>query len=129
MAFLLDSHTFLWMVQDSPRLSPAAREVVSKDSDILYFSVVSAWELTIKVALGRLDLKIPVQELFTTIQDRLTVRTLGVEVKHLDQLLRLPASTHKDPFDRMIASQSLAENLPVISADSALDAYGVSRIW
>lgn len=91
--------------------------------------MASLWEITIKHGLGNLQIGMPLEEL---LQDKLAlddVALINIEASHLLALHRLPMGSHRDPFDRMLVATSLAEKLPILSADTAFDAYGVIRIW
>ena len=125
---LLDSHAFLWFVNDAPRLSGSAREAIVASDNIIYLSVVSAWELAVKFSNGKLTLARPFPD-FLDEQLALNVfQILPIDLFHLRVLVNLPFH-HKDPFDRLLAAQSLADGLILISADATLDAYGVNRLW
>jgi PIN domain nuclease of toxin-antitoxin system len=129
MALLLDSHAFLWLVLGDDRMSLTSRDVLRSSREPVWLSVVSAWEITIKTAKGRLDVDVPVGDLFTGVLEQFSIQLLDIRVPHLTELKLLTVSAHKDPFDRLIAAQSLSEGWPVVSADPAFDACGVTRIW
>jgi PIN domain nuclease of toxin-antitoxin system len=125
---LLDTHSFIWFIGGSERLSARARSLIEARENPMLVSVASLWEIAIKNGLGKLSLDRPFAELIPEQLERQQIGVLGVELQHLAELVRLPQH-HRDPFDRLIAAQAIAERLPVISADAALDAYGVQRIW
>lgn len=129
MAVIVDSHTFLWTILDDPRLSTQAREIVENPNVPLFLSQVSAWELTLKISKGKLDLNFAVHDLFTTELERFSIRMLPVEVAHLSRYVSLESVQHKDPWDRMIVAQCLVEEFALVSVDAKLDEYGVTRIW
>jgi PIN domain nuclease of toxin-antitoxin system len=125
---LLDSHTFLWFVWDDPQLSPTAKALIQDPANHKLVSVVSCWEIAIKVGLKRLDLGEPAttflpRELATNGFD-----LLGIKLIHATSVESLPPH-RKDPFDRLLVAQSLIESLPVVSVDTQLDAYGITRLW
>lgn len=127
MRVLLDTHTLLWWVTEDPSLSNRARIQISQSEAVLV-SAVSAWELAIKVRLGRLPSAI---DLVNDFEDELakdSFRALDVTSAHGIRAGLLPGP-HKDPFDRMLIAQAQAENLAIVSNDIAFDGYGVSRIW
>ena len=126
MRLLLDTHAFLWYVTDDARLSAAARAAAS--SGDVRLSVASLWEMAIKHGLGKLDLPGPFATFF---EAQLAVNGFGlvpVELAHLDAYAALPFH-HRDPFDRMIVAQALAEGFTVVSRDPALARYGVEVLW
>lgn len=109
------------------RLSASALAAV-EDAEIVYLSIASCWEIAIKESIGKLPHLPPLHQLLedATMFD---VGLLNVELRHVLEVAQLPTARHRDPFDRMIAAQARVESLPVVSADSAFDAYGVQRIW
>ena len=128
MKFIADTHTFLWFVSDSPQLSPAAKKLFESPDSERFLSVASIWEIAIKTSLGKLVFDKPLEQ-FLPEQIALNyVRLLDISLSHALRVSNLPLH-HRDPFDRMIVAQGLVENLPILSSDGALDAYGVKRIW
>ncbi|WP_165229140.1 type II toxin-antitoxin system VapC family toxin [Aquisphaera insulae] len=128
MNLLLDSHSFLWFVWDDPQLSPTAKALIEDPANRCLVSVASCWEISIKVGLKKLELGEPAT---TFVSRELTTNRfdlLGIELIHATSVEALPPH-HKDPFDRLLVVQSMIENLPVVSADTQLDAYGITRLW
>ncbi len=128
MNLLLDTHTLLWFLNDDPSLSVAAKALIEDPVNRKLISVASCWEIAIKVGLKKLDLGEPTttflpRELATNGFD-----LLGIDLIHATSVESLPPH-HKDPFDRLIIAQSMIENLPVVSMDAQLDAYGITRLW
>ena len=128
MTFLLDTHTFLWFVEGSPRLSLYARSLIETPTNTRLVSVGSLWEMAIKCALGKLELKMSFLELVEQEVYGNGMRLLSIEPSHLDRLVELPFH-HRDPFDRLLIAQGFAERIPLVSHDSAFDAYEVERLW
>jgi len=125
---LLDTHTFLWWVADSKSLSRRSRAAIADPANECWLSVASVWEMAIKVSLGKLKLPQPVTR-FVSEQSALnTFRPLAIELGHASAVAELPFH-HRDPFDRLLAAQALAEKMSIVSADEAFDAYGAARIW
>lgn len=128
MRALLDTHTFLWAVHSPEKISAPARSALLLQQNVLYLSQVSLWEIVIKYSNRRLALPAPPTQ-FVLEHARLNRFTLlAISPKHFQQLERLPLH-HRDPFDRMLAAQALAEGLPLVSADAQLARYGVEVIW
>lgn len=128
MRYLLDTHTFVWFVLNDPGLSPNASAAIRDPASDLLISPASYWEMAIKVSTGKMILVKPLLEFMDDHLSANDIDILPVEVRHADHVSRMPFY-HKDPFDRLIAAQSLVEKLPVISVDSVLDQYGVTRFW
>ena len=128
MKILADTHTFLWFVTDAPQLSAQAKTILEAPDTERFFSLASVWEIAIKTSLGKLTLRKPLEEFLPEqlAANRFTLLNLAVE--HAIRVARLPLH-HRDPFDRMLVAQCLAENLPLVSSDDALDAYGIKRLW
>jgi len=125
---LLDSHAFLWFILGDQRLSDRARlAIAAADTDVL-ISPATLWEMAIKVRLGKYTLPGPFGPFMDTQLTSNRIRLLPVEVRHTAILASMPFH-HRDPFDRLIVAQALAESIGVVSVDAMLDAYGVSRLW
>lgn len=128
MRALLDTHVFLWWISDDPRLSPGARAVlVDGDSDV-HFSVASAWEIAIKVRLGRIKLPKGLEAFLSKQIEMNSFTVLPVQLRHALRVAALPAH-HKDPFDRLLVAQAQAEKLVLVSADPAIARYAVEVVW
>ena len=128
MNILLDTHTFLWFVDDNPRLSEPARILIESDNSQPFISMASLWEMAIKISLGKLQLKQP-YEIF--VPQQLTSNGIGVlnlSIEHTTAIATLPFH-HRDPFDRLIIAQAQIENMPLVSVDPAFDAYKIKRVW
>lgn len=128
MRYLLDTHAYLWQVDASPDLSNVARDIIANDANTVYLGIASLWEIAIKVSIGKLQVGYTMIDLAVTIPATYGYETLRITPQHLDILSRLPLH-HRDPFDRLLIAQCLAKNMAILSNDTALDAYGVERIW
>ena len=129
MDMLLDTHTFLWYAGGKLELSQKARELIEDERNRKWMSVASPWEIAIKVSTGKgIQLHVPFEELFPgqVLLNGFDFLTLRWE--RLQRVATLPLH-HRDLFDRLIIAQGLVENMAVVSADAAFDAYGVSRLW
>jgi PIN domain nuclease of toxin-antitoxin system len=124
-AFLLDTHAFIWLSEDDPNLPYFLKEMIDR-ADIVYVSMVTLWEIAIKVNIGKLSLK-------------RNFDLIGMEIESSDLIL-LPISFHdtvqicnlplynRDPFDRMLVAQAINYSLILVSRDRAFDAYPIQRI-
>jgi PIN domain nuclease of toxin-antitoxin system len=125
---LADTHAFLWFVTDAPHLSVKAKGLLEAQDTERFFSIAGVWEIAIKTSFGKLTLRRPLEEI---LPEQLAVNRftlLNISAEHAFRVVRLPLH-HRDPFDRMLAAQCLVENLPLVSNDDALDAYGIKRLW
>jgi PIN domain nuclease of toxin-antitoxin system len=128
MRALLDTHAFIWWVTDDTRLSSTARNIIADPGNILLLSAASAWEIVIKVRLGKLNLPEPPE---TYIPSRLMMNrfeSLPIQMAHALQVVNLPA-LHQDPFDRILIAQSQVEKMPIITVDNKIIQYPVDVIW
>lgn len=127
MRYLLDTHTFLWLANDDPQLTPAARDIFIDSEQECFLSAASVWEMSIKSSLGKLSLTLSVERLVRGGLER-GLRVLNVTCEHAYLVERLPFH-HRDPFDRILVAQAIHDGLHLISRERQLDAYAVTRIW
>ena len=127
MAYLLDTHTILWFLSGDNQLSKKAMEIIENDSNVCQVSIVSLWEASIKVSLNKLILKVKPSALESYLKEY-NIEILPISFKHLSILESLPFQ-HKDPFDRLIISQAIANELTLISRDAEFASYSVEVIW
>lgn len=128
MRYLLDTHTLLWLATDSPRLSPTVIEIFQSPHSEALLSVASLWEIAIKVSMGRLDLGGDYATAMAYHLQKAQVELIAITFIHCTIAASLPFY-YRDPFDRMLVAQALSEQIPLISADSTLGAYGIEQIW
>ena len=127
MRVLLDTHALVYAFSQPELLSPKVLRLL-QDSEIeRWVSVVSLWEIAIKVQIGKLSLPLDAAYYYRNLE-ALGARKLGVTVGHSLALLRLPLH-HRDPFDRLLIAQATEENLTLVSRERAFRAYDVPRIW
>lgn len=126
MNLLIDTHALLWWWSDDPVLSLTARNLLRRGNRV-YVSAVVAWELAIKVNLGKLNARALIAG-FPRFLAEEGFRRLAISTDHALRAGQLPR-LHGDPFDRMLAAQAQALNFPIVSADSIFDRYGVQRVW
>jgi PIN domain nuclease of toxin-antitoxin system len=120
---LLDTHLLLWAAARSARLPREARELLQDDSNDVYYSAASIWEIAIKSSLRRKDFRVDLTQLLATLPEMGLVE-LPVTAAHAAGVTRLP-SIHRDPFDRLLIAQSIVEPLTLLTNDALLDRYRV----
>lgn len=118
MRILLDTHVYLWWLQDHPKLSKAGRDRIISASEV-YVSSASIWEATIKASIGKLE--VDVNQLMAEIENS-GFEELPISSKHAATVAQLP-DIHRDPFDRILVAQALSEPLRFLTADSILGGY------
>lgn len=127
MKLLLDTHIFIWWVDEPEKLSAAAISAMEDEANELLLSVASVWEMQIKIQLGKLKLSLPLKELVKNQQDTNDLRVSPVALTHVLTLDLLPFH-HKDPFDRLLIAQCIAEGFTMVTADSQFSAYSVKLL-
>ncbi len=128
MRLLLDTHSFLWFIAGTDQLSSRARDLISDFDNEVVMSVASLWEIAIKTSLGKLRLSRPFEELIPEQLEQNDFEVIGIEMRYLSELLKLPLH-HRDPFDRLIIAQAVTEQIPIVSRDPAFQKYSVQLIW
>jgi PIN domain nuclease of toxin-antitoxin system len=123
---LLDTHAILWFMLNDPKLSQTASKLITERTNDCQVSPASHWEIALKIGAGRYRLTGDFEALWNEVFTRFG--SLAIEPRHTARLISLPFH-HKDPFDRLLVAQALAEQIPLVSADSSLDAYGIRRLW
>ncbi|MBA2321101.1 MAG: type II toxin-antitoxin system VapC family toxin [Deltaproteobacteria bacterium] len=127
MRVLLDTHVLLWWLLGDDRLSGARRDALANPDTEVWVSAASGWEIATKHRIGKLGLAPRVVHDLPQILAEQHFRVLEISLAHALRAGSLPGA-HRDPFDRMLAAQSVLENLPIVSADDALDALGAERL-
>jgi PIN domain nuclease of toxin-antitoxin system len=125
---LLDSHTLIWAADDPAQLTAVAQGLLQDPAHDRLLSAASLWEIAIKFSLGRLPLSMPYRQWMDKAIADLGLVILPISLDHAEQQAGLPWH-HRDPFDRLLVAQAKVEGVPLVSADAALDAYGISRLW
>lgn len=118
MRILLDTHVYLWWLQDHPKLSTAGRDKIVAASEV-YVSSASIWEATIKAGIGKLE--VDIHQLVAEISNS-GFQELPISAKHAAMVAQLP-DIHRDPFDRILVAQALCEPLRLLTADGILSGY------
>jgi PIN domain nuclease of toxin-antitoxin system len=126
---LLDTHTLLWATLNLRELlSDTAVTIISAKENVVLVSAASAWEIATKVRIGKLPGAEPFERNFLETMDKADYTLLPIDAAIALRAGRF-TSDHRDPFDRMIAAQALAEDIPILSIDKKLDTFGIRRIW
>ena len=128
MRLLLDTHVFLWWVQDARELSRRARAAIAAPGNECLLSLASCWEMAIKLSVGKLRLPVPIEQFIPEQLATNRFRQLDIGFRHVVRVTGL-AFHHRDPFDRLLAAQALEEGLAIVSVDAVFRRYGVKRIW
>lgn len=128
MNILLDTVAVYRAATAPATLSQAARVAIEEQSNVLFVSLISAWELAIKSSLGKLALPAPIADFFPQLARDLLAQQLGLELSAIAKLSELPTH-HADPFDRLIIAQALVGQCAVVTSDTRFAAYGVQVIW
>ena len=124
--YLLDTHTLLWFLYNSSKIPKRTVKIISTEEQI-YVSIVSFWEIAIKKSIGKLKVEYPIQKIETLCYEK-DISILHITSKHLDILVDLP-NIHNGPFDRLLVSQAMSENLGIITKDSIIPRYPVHTVW
>jgi PIN domain nuclease of toxin-antitoxin system len=128
MRILLDTHVLLWWLLDEEVISPKARAAIAEDVNEIFVSAATAWEVATKYKIGKLP---TAAELIANLERAILdegFAGLPVSLRHGELAGGLPLH-HKDPFDRMLIAQALAESLTRVSNERLFDRYGVTRLW
>jgi PIN domain nuclease of toxin-antitoxin system len=127
MDLLLDSHVLVWSIAADPRLPPHVSHAIEDSANSLFVSTASLWELSIKLAQGRLRLPAGLDSILVFVE-RWNIQLLPVSLPHIRYAAILPFH-HGDPFDRMLIAQSITENLRLVSGDEKMRLYPVDILW
>ena len=127
MRILLDTHIFLWALFEPTKLSSSLAEMYQDRQNTFFLSLVSIWEIQIKLQLGKLTFDIDLQQVIMEQIDLGYIEILSIKLEHILNIQSLPFH-HKDPFDRLLISQAIIEDLFLASSDSMISAYSVRSI-
>ena len=125
---MIDTHALLWFCEGNSTLSDEARSAMEDEANERYVSHSSAWEVAIKVSLGKLKLHDDYRIIFSGVLKANGFVLLSPTVDHYDALIRLPRH-HGDPFDRLILAQAQVEGLVIVTCDAEFPAYGLPLLW
>ena len=128
MKLLLDTCSLIWATLSPASLSRQAHETIADEGNTILVSAASAWEIATKVRLGKLFGAEKLEQDYLAVMEEAGYTLLAIDTESALRAGRLTAE-HKDPFDRMIAAQALAMDVPVLSPDPQFEQFGVRRIW
>lgn len=128
MKALLDTHALLWATLSPASLSRKVSALIANEANTILVSAASAWEIATKVRIGKLPGAEVLERRFLEMMELAGYTIISIDAPDALRAGRLIAK-HRDPFDRIIAAQALAEDIPVISADPKLDSFGIRRVW
>jgi PIN domain nuclease of toxin-antitoxin system len=129
LRLLLDTHTILWLISNDPRLNQNTKNIIS-DAEEVYWSMISIWEIAIKLSVERLDFKLAAgwEKDIPHEMKLCGFHQILISPHHLESLSRLPF-IHRDPFDRLLIATAKTENFTIVSRDSNFQKYQVDLIW
>lgn len=128
MNLLLDTVTFLWLIEDAPNVSADARAALMDDENPLFLSVASSWEIGVKYRAGKLRLPLPPARLVPQQRKLRGIEPLAVIEAAALRLPQLP-QFHRDPFDRMLVCQAIEHGMTIVTPDELIRAYPVQTLW
>ncbi len=125
--YLLDTNALLFFLYDSEKFSKRVSDVIYHNDEKISVSIVSMWEIAIKSSIGKLKIKSSISKIAETCEKE-QFDILSIKPFHLDEIGRLPM-IHGDPFDRLIISQAIAEDMIIITKDGTIPRYDVKVLW
>jgi len=127
MNLLLDTHTLIWFFEGATELSEVAKSAIIDENNTCFVSILSFWEIAIKLNIGKLQMNISFEQLRMLILEN-GFEILPLKFEHTKEIINLPLH-HRDPFDRLIISQATVENMIILSRDENFKLYNVKLIW
>lgn len=128
MKYLLDTHALIWFLEGDKCLPKVVRDAIINPEAVIYLSVASLWEMSIKISIGKLQLSQPLAQLVELLEKQ-NIILLEIKTSHILGVMNLPFE-HRDPFDRLMVSQCLCENITFITNNEALfEKYHIKRLW
>jgi PIN domain nuclease of toxin-antitoxin system len=128
MRVLLDTHAFLWWIDDSPQLSDRARATIAEGSNDLFLSAASGWEIAIKAQLGKIRVQGELDAFMAAQLHQNNISVLSIQLEHALHVASLPL-LHRDPFDRLLVAQGRLEDMPILTADPLMQQYDIVTLW
>jgi len=128
LRLILDTCTLLWLTQEPKRLSRTCRKAIDDADNVLVLSDASVWELSLKIAAGKLSFSPPLRRWLVDQRAVWQLQSLPVREEHILRTLEIERH-HADPFDRLLVAQALVENVAIVTPDVAISKYPVEVIW
>ena len=128
MKLLLDTHTALWWVNEHEKLSPKVKTLLLDETHSLHISIVSAWEIAVKVSLGKLLGLNGGVRTFLAKMETMPIELLPVTTRHIEMVETLPF-IHRDPFDRLLIAAAKVDGMTLLTADENIRKYDVLSVW
>jgi PIN domain nuclease of toxin-antitoxin system len=125
---LVDTHVFVWYIQNNERLPRSIVSLINDGRNDILFSVVSVWEMAIKQSTGKLNMGLPYASFIEEQMKLNQMELLAIKLAHTEIVTTLPFY-HRDPFDRLLIAQAMAEDIVIVSNDSVFSLYPVQRMW
>jgi len=125
--YLLDTHAAIWFLTGDTLLSQNADQIISEGANRICLSIISAWELAIKISIGKLRFPGNAAGFIQAVQDN-DITIIPIKPDHLTAFEKLPL-LHRDPFDRLLIATAISEQMTFISADKNVAQYDVPLIW
>ena len=126
MKLLLDTHTALWWINEQDRFSPQVKAIMLNEEHRFFFSIASAWEIAIKVSIGKLAIDGGIRAFFSRLENS-PISLLSLTQQHLEIVETLPF-LHHDPFDRLLIATAKAESMTILTADGNIHKYDVPTL-
>ncbi len=127
MRLLLDTHAFIWFVDNDKKLPNNAKIQIENPNNTIFISIASLWEIAIKISLEKLDVSVSIEEMVNLIYEN-GFEILPILPENIIMISSLDFH-HRDPFDRIIITQGLHEQIKIVGKDRVFDKYGIKRIW
>jgi PIN domain nuclease of toxin-antitoxin system len=128
MTYLLDTHTLIWAITDPSQLSAKARQIIEDPAQEVVVSAITFWEISLKYALGKLELENIAPQDFPNLCKQMDIKVLDLDAASCATYHLLTAQYHKDPFDRMLIRQAISLGIPILSKDKLIKLYEPERV-
>ncbi|MCL2873447.1 MAG: type II toxin-antitoxin system VapC family toxin [Defluviitaleaceae bacterium] len=127
MGIILDTHVAIWFFEGDKRLSKSAIDAICDLDNMIYVSIASVWEVSIKLSTGKLKFDGGIENFIETIYKN-EFELLGISPRHTKTIAELPF-IHRDPFDRMLVAQAIAEDMAILTVDENIARYEIKSMW
>ena len=132
MKYLLDTHTFIWLLFEPKKLSSKVSTIIMEPENTIYVSLITFWEISLKYNLGKISLKNVVPDDLPGYAKKSGIEILELEADIVSSFHKLPVDSHKDPFDRLIIWQCIHKGITLLTKDSEIsqyEKYHLKTIW